>query len=608
MNRKERRIAVARGQPIAAARADTARLFAEANQAYRAGHFERAEALCRQIEACAPSHARSLNLLGLINQARGRHRPAVKIFAQAIAVDGYDAACHYNIASSYQLLHERAAAATHFNKAIALGLNGQDVGDLLLQNPIVADAVRRAMDELPDANGIAFDRRQIEAIGNDVFLQCALQSTLICGLRFEFLLTRLRRMLLQFAVTDAPDQAGADPTEFFCALAQQCFISEYVFLQTDEETARAAQLRQLLMQKLSDGLPVSPILIAAVAAYYPLGAIAGTQTLLAAEWPDFVTALLRQQISEPFAEAEDRRTIPALTAVDDATSLEVRQQYEENPYPRWTNSTAAAPVDEMAADGTANGSGQADGGFRQTILIAACGTGRHAVDVAQCWPQAEILAVDLSRASLAYARKKTREARVGNIEYAQADILKLGEIGRSFDRIEAIGVLHHLADPKAGWRVLLSLLKPGGRMRVGLYSESARRAIVGARAVIAERGYPPTAEGIRALRQTIIADRDREPWRQLLDTSADFYCTSGCRDLFFNVMEHRFTIPEIERYLAELDLSFHGFDLDPATTERFRRQYPGATAWTNLAHWHTFETAYPDTFRRMYVFEVSKRT
>ncbi len=30
-----------------------------------------------------------------------------------------------------------------------------------------------------------------------------------------------------------------------------------------------------------------------------------------------------------------------------------------------------------------------------------------------------------------------------NIEYAQADILKLGDIGRTFDIIESVGVLHH---------------------------------------------------------------------------------------------------------------------------------------------------------------------
>jgi 2-polyprenyl-3-methyl-5-hydroxy-6-metoxy-1,4-benzoquinol methylase len=47
-----------------------------------------------------------------------------------------------------------------------------------------------------------------------------------------------------------------------------------------------------------------------------------------------------------------------------------------------------------------------------------------------------------------------------NIEFAQADILELGSLGRSFDIIESVGVLHHLHDPLEGWRVLLALRGP----------------------------------------------------------------------------------------------------------------------------------------------------
>ena len=63
-----------------------------------------------------------------------------------------------------------------------------------------------------------------------------------------------------------------------------------------------------------------------------------------------------------------------------------------------------------------------------------------------------ILAIDLSLSSISYAIRKTREAGITNVEYAQADILKLGDIARTFDIIESGGVLHHLADPFVGWR------------------------------------------------------------------------------------------------------------------------------------------------------------
>jgi 2-polyprenyl-3-methyl-5-hydroxy-6-metoxy-1,4-benzoquinol methylase len=351
---------------------------------------------------------------------------------------------------------------------------------------------------------------------------------------------------------------------------------------------------------------VPPILLAGIAAYFPLYALPGAESLLGLDWPECVNDLLRQQVCEPLAEASERRSIPTLTDID-PKSIAVMRQYEENPYPRWI-APLASPG---AADGRRTDPSPANIENRVPlrrleILIAGCGTGQHAYYVARKSPRASILAVDLSRASLAYARRKTREAGLDNIEYAQADILKLATIGRTFDRIEAMGVLHHLADPNAGWCVLLSLLRPDGTMRVGLYSDIARRSIVEARALIAERGYPASPAGIRALRRAVIFDPDRERWRQLLATSADFYNTSGCRDLFFNVMENRFTVPQIANFLDSQGLTFLGFELEPATMQRFQRQYPGDQALTSLDCWHVFEMANPDTFSRMYVFSVRK--
>lgn len=601
MNRRERRAAATRAKAAtSAAPADIADLMATARRAHREGQSAQAEAVCKQIIACAPEHTAGLNLLGVIYQASGRHRLAVRMFARAIASDDMDAACHYNIASSYQFLQKRADAAAHFKKALALGMSDKVVEAFVLQSPDVAECVRRTMQKssLP-ATADLLGAREISTIANDIFFRCALQATLLRGVELEFLLTHLRFALLGLARSQElhPAPIADDIASTFCALAQQCFINEYVFAQSDSETEDASRMRDMLVEKISAGRRLPTILLAAVAAYFPLHSLPGAKSLLAAGRPQYEADLLAQQVSEPLDEAEDRRTIPALTAIDDATSMQVMQQYEQNPYPRWTlNPDGKTPGDVEAAAEQPS----------LAILIAGCGTGRHAFHVAQQAPQAPILAIDISRPSLAYARRKTREAGLRNIEYAQADILNLAAIGRAFDRIEAIGVLHHLADPLAGWRVLLSLLKPDGTMRVGLYSAAARRSIVAARALIADAGHRPTADGIRALRQAIIRNRDEPNWNVLLATAEDFYSMSGCRDLFFNVMEHRFTIPQIEAFLTAHGLSFLGFEIDLATAEAFERRYPGTEAHTNFGYWDDFEKANPQTFRQMYVFSVRK--
>jgi SAM-dependent methyltransferase len=605
MNRSKRRAAVARGRDaLTAAAVDIAQLMAGANSAYQQRQLADAEVICKQILSRAPTHATCLNLLGVVYQTSGRHRLAVKLFAKAIAVDDLDPGFHYNIACSYQAMGEQILAAEHFKAAITLGMSGKrSVEEFIMENVVLLRFIDRiASRSWSSENQKLLTADDIATIAQDILLRCALELDIIHGVPLELLLTSLRLELLCVAA-DNPSgavQVSEDVVRLFCALAQQCFINEYVFAQTDRETKRAGELGNLLVEKLTIGGEISPLLLAAVAAYFPLHSIPNAKSLLALKWPEYAAQLLRQQVREPLEEMEDRPKIPALTQIDDAASKAVMQQYDENPYPRWTINPCRVVASDMKRH--ARMIGTSEPGQCQDILIAGCGTGKHPFWIAQYFPHARILAIDLSRSNLAYARRKTREEGLQNIEYAHADILKLGAIGRTFDRIDAVGVLHHLADPRAGWSVLLSLLAPTGIMRIGLYSEAARRDVVQARALIAERGYGPTIEGIRTLRQKIIRD---QRWEMVLN-SGDFYSASGCRDLLFNVMEHRFTIPVIGSFLKEHGLVFHGFELDTSVIEKFQQRYSGSEALINLEYWNAFEADNPKTFRGMYVFTVSK--
>ena len=70
---------------------------------------------------------------------------------------------------------------------------------------------------------------------------------------------------------------------------------------------------------------------------------------------------------------------------------------------------------------------------------------------------------------------RNQELGIKNIEYMQGDILKLDQLDREFDIVECVGVLHHMDDPLAGWKVLVGMLRRGGLMKIGLYSEIARQ-------------------------------------------------------------------------------------------------------------------------------------
>jgi 2-polyprenyl-3-methyl-5-hydroxy-6-metoxy-1,4-benzoquinol methylase len=323
-------------------------------------------------------------------------------------------------------------------------------------------------------------------------------------------------------------------------------------------------------------------------------------------WSAPVAALVVRQVREWQEERQLEPTMPRFNAIEDGVSLLVKQQYEESPYPRWVK---AAPVGKSTIDGYLRCLPVSLRKLAQTsgieILVAGCGTGQHSIETAQRFTGAQVLAVDLSLTSLCYAKRKTRELGLSNIEYAQADILQLGSIGRTFDVIEASGVLHHLADPFAGWGILLSMLRSGGFMRLGLYSKMARQDFLDARRFIAQRGYRPTTKDIRRCRQELASFRDGTPLKRATEC-ADFFSTSGCRDLLFHVQEHQFTLPEIAAFLNENQLQFLGFDIPAFVLESFRRRSSDKRAITDLNLWHVFETENPTTFIGMYQFWIHK--
>jgi SAM-dependent methyltransferase/Tfp pilus assembly protein PilF len=442
----------------------------------------------------------------------------------------------------------------------------------------------------------------------DPLLQAVLEVAANVDLALEQFLTSVRRALLERALRALPDDPVDTPMlRFFCALARQCFVNEYVFFCGPDEAHDARKLRDLLDGALASNAAVSPLWLAAAAAYAPLGALAAADSLLTRAWPDCVEDLVTQQVREPRQERALRAAIPALTDLAGNVSQKVRQMYEENPYPRWVKVAPAEspkPLDVFLRGRFLALAHNVERKPALDILLAGCGTGRQAIEMAQRFTGARVLAIDLSLASLGYAKRKAEELQLANIEYAQADILKLGELGRSFDLIESSGVLHHLDDPWAGWRVLLSLLRPGGFMRVGLYSELGRPGVIAGRALVAERGYRGDPDGIRQFRETLIEGNFGPPLGDLITKARDFFTMSELRDLVFHVREHRMTIPQIAAFLRENKLEFLGFELDPEAARRYRARFPDDRTMTDLECWHAFETENPDTFYYTYQFWV----
>ena len=185
----------------------------------------------------------------------------------------------------------------------------------------------------------------------------------------------------------------------------------------------------------------------------------------------------------------------------------------------------------------------------------------------------------------------------------QADILDLGKLGRQFNIVESAGVLHHMDDPMAGWRILTDCLKKGGLMRIGLYSELAREHIVAMRQEISQLGIGSSDTAMRSFRGEVI-NSDKDHHKNILLTP-DFYSLSEIRDLLFHEQEHRFSIPQIKDCLAKLGLEFCGFEVKKVT-QNFKLTNTDAKDLFNLDKWNFYEEAYPNAFFGMYQFWCQK--
>ncbi len=608
--------------------------------ALQAGHPAAAfDHLMRAVRA-KQRFAQAQYHLGLILMQQGRFHEAAAHYRQAIdaAPDLLEAHCNLGLALNHLNQPEQALEsylrALAIREAVAAKIGAAECLQRLPMGPsqahrrpvltrAIAEAWRRP-EELASAAGALiagehrleggrFDAPSLAALGGDALLLRLLENATVCDVALERWLTAMRAALLASALEDG-DGEEAPPTALAlrAALARQCFINEYAWVRSASETAQLGRLRAQVEAAAGSGALPRASQVLALASYEPLHTLPGADTLAdrqQASWPEAVRAVWRQQVDEPRQEARLRAGLKRLTEIAQGVSSQVRQQYEENPYPRWTRpalSPAALPLDDRLRQQLPHARFRPTGRREAVdILVAGCGTGRHSSETARFYHGARVLAIDLSANSLAYAMRKSQELGQTNIEYAQADIVRLAALERRFDLIESVGVLHHLEDPETGWRNLVPLLRPGGLMLIGLYSEQARAPVVAARRFIAERGYAPTADGIRACRAAVMGG-DCPPALQPLTGFGDFFGLSACRDLLFHEQEHRTSLPAIGALLDRLGLRFVGLQAEPAVLQHFRTRFPEDDAVHDLAKWHAYETEYPGTFVRMYLFWVQK--
>jgi 2-polyprenyl-3-methyl-5-hydroxy-6-metoxy-1,4-benzoquinol methylase len=582
----------------------------------RLGKFEEAEVEYRQALVLKPNLNPALHNLASLMFEKGETLQALELSVRLLAGDESDDAKRLfvdclragwlpkPIAGLAQTL-VCAIKERWLRPSEVIGLASR----ALELDPVVGNCIERASAApyglVQDPH--LFTQEEIVALANNQLFISLLESTPFANRAIERLITSARATMLERLVR--PNPVGANLLAFYTSLAIQCFITEYVFSVPEQELAAAQAARERIAAALVSGAEIASIPLVTVAAYFPLVGLPESEKLLTRKWPTAVVRLLDQQVREPMKERELESSIPRLTPIEDQVSRLVQEQYEQNPYPRWMKTVETRgrhkQIDQYLRAMFPLAPFNRLGKNKLDILIAGAGTGRQAIEVARQFSHSRVLAIDLSRRALAYAKRKSDELGVNNIEYGQANILEIDALKRRFDVIYAAGVLHHLTDPFAGWSLLLAILAPQGVMNIGFYSERAREDVVAAQRFVAEQGYKPTPDDIRRCRNEFRRLPAESPLRRVM-SFADFYSLSELRDLLFHVQEHGMNLPQIARFLSENRLQLLGFNQPPHVLQRYGAQFPQDSAMIDLALWDRFEAENPRTFVGMYQFWVQK--
>ncbi len=599
------------------------------------GKLKEAEFSIRKAIDIKPDYAEPHSNLGLILKDLGKLKEAEVTIRKAIEIKPYYADAHYNLGNVLINLGKSKEAFNTLMKVIEINPSHFSIYPRFTRflkdsDPSQFDnsELKNILNILLKKNNVAHNElfnsfkylyrnelinnleiiekkfSQIKLLLNDEIITNALNKIIFKDYKLEQLLTKIRKSICCH-VANNPEDINYSELEFIIALATQCFLNEYVYLLSEEESLYI----DIIMNKCKN-IELNEKTISILACYFPLYKLIDQIPLLKSfnSTNKSFIELTKLQISEPLKEVELSKSIKKLGQIKNNISQQVKSQYEENPYPRWRYGNylknQKISIEQVINDEISpNHINKVLINKKPKVLVAGCGTGQQILHT-QIYKNAQVTCIDLSLSSLSYAKRKTNEMGINNVELIQMDLLEVGLLEEKFDIILCSGVLHHMDNPSNGLKALLSALKSNGLLKLGLYSELARQDVVKARNYISSKNFQRDDNNIRNFRQKVFSNELNN--LESLMTFGDFYSLSECRDLCFHAQEYRFTISQIQDTLKSNGLNFLGFLLQQPIKSLYKKYFPKDTKQTNLQNWAKFEEKYPNTFRAMYQFWVCK--
>jgi SAM-dependent methyltransferase len=197
------------------------------------------------------------------------------------------------------------------------------------------------------------------------------------------------------------------------------------------------------------------------------------------------------------------------------------------------------------------------------VLVAGGGSGDATIMLAQQMARdgrdGTVTWLDRSTAALKVARARAAARGLTNIVWEQRSLLDLPGSGLGpFDYIDCCGVLHHLPDPEAGLRALLSVLAKGGGMGLMVYAPHGRTGIAmlqdGLRLLAPPREDPAARLDVA---RRVMKHLPETAWLRLNRSVTDHLNggDAGLYDLLLNPREQAYTVPDLHGLLSRAGLA-----------------------------------------------------
>jgi SAM-dependent methyltransferase len=233
--------------------------------------------------------------------------------------------------------------------------------------------------------------------------------------------------------------------------------------------------------------------------------------------------------------------IPDLRDVDDRCDRRadaVRRFYEQAPFPgypprdslAWLRARAERSEFARALDRAIPGDAR--------IVDVGCGTGQMSLHLAHA--DRVVIGADLTRGSLRLGAAAARRFGLDQVQFIETDLHRPGLRPGAFDVVYSSGVLHHTPNPRAAFRSLSTLARPGGIIVVGVYNALARVPLRVRRLIARLSGYRWIPF------DPVLRDRHNEAERR----------RAWLRDQYQHPEEHRHTLAEVQEWFSENDVEY----------------------------------------------------